>query len=149
MKIINIVRIVCAIFALLGVVFLFRIIAASDDDIKMAASMGDFELVSPLISLALLVISLTIIVTLVFSLINLATSPGKLKKSLIFLGCFVLVIIVAYVFSSGVETPLKDEKFLSASGSRWIETGIRVFYILSSVAVLSMIVSGSRNIISK
>ena len=50
MKLENIIKIVCAVLGLLGVVFLFRVIANSDDDIKMAASMGDFSLISPLIS---------------------------------------------------------------------------------------------------
>ena len=45
MKLENIIKIVCAVLGLLGVVFLFRIIANSDEDIKMAASMGDFSLI--------------------------------------------------------------------------------------------------------
>ena len=56
---------------------------------------------------------------------------------------------IAGASSTGVETPMKDGQFLSASESRWVGTGIRVFYILASVAVLSMIVSGARNIIKK
>ena len=149
MKLENIIKIVCAILGLLGVIFLFRIIAVSDDDIKMAASMGDFGLISPLISLGFFVFYLTVAVTIIFSLMNLSSSPGKLKKALIFVVFLIIVIGIAYASSSGVETPLKDGKFLSASGSRWVGTGIRVFYILASVAVLSMIAFGARNIIKK
>jgi len=149
MKLENIIKIVCVILGLLGVIFLFRIIAASDDDIKMAASMGDFDLISPLISLGFFVFYLTVAVTIIFSLINLSSNPGKLKKALIFIGFLIIVIGIAYASSSGVETPLKDGQFLSASRSRWVGTGIRVFYILASVALLSMIAFGARNIIKK
>ena len=45
MKLENIIKIVCAILGFLGVIFLFRIIAVGDDDIKMDASMGDFGLI--------------------------------------------------------------------------------------------------------
>ena len=71
----------------------------------------------------------------------------KLKKALIFVGVFVFIVGVAYVSSSGVETPLKDGKFLSESGSRWVETGIRTFYILSISAILSMAFSGVKRLI--
>jgi len=149
MKLENIIKIVCAVLGLLGVIFLFRILATGDDDIKMAASMGDFSLISPLISLSMFILFITVAVTIIFSLINLASNPGKLKKSMIFIVFLIFVIGIAYASSTGVETPMKDGKVLSASGSKWVGTGIRVFYILASVAVLSMIAFGARNIIKK
>ena len=149
MKLENIIKIVCAVLGLLGVIFLFRILATGDDDIKMAASMGDFSLISPLISLSMFILFITVAVTIIFSFINLASNPGKLKKSMIFIGFLIIVIGIAFASSTGVETPMKDGQVLSASGSKWVGTGIRVFYILASVAVLSMIAFGARNIIKK
>ena len=115
----------------------------------MAASMGDFGTVSPLVSLAIAILSITVIVTVLFSLLSLASSPEKLKKSLVFIGCFLLVTGIAYAISSGVETPMKDGEMLSASGSRWVETGLRMFYILATLAVLSMVFSGARKILNR
>ena len=40
MNIQTIVKVISAVFGLLGVVFLFRIIGVGDEEIKMAASMG-------------------------------------------------------------------------------------------------------------
>jgi len=149
MKLENIIKIVCAVLGLLGIVFLFRIIATGDDEIKMAASMGDFGLISPLISLSMFIFFITVAATIIFSLINLASDTGKLKKAMVFIGFLIIVVGIAYASSSGIDTPMKDGKILSASGSRWVGTGIRVFYILASVAVLSMIAFGARNIIKK
>ena len=149
MKLENIIKIVCAVLGLLGVIFLFRIIATGDDEIKMAASMGDFGVISPLISLSMFIFFITVAATIIFSLINLASDTGKLKKAMLFIGFLIIVVGIAYASSSGIETPMKDGKILSASGSRWVGTGIRVFYILASVAVLSMIAFGARNIIKK
>jgi len=149
MKLENIIKIVCAVLGLLGIVFLFRIIATGDDEIKMAASMGDFGLISPLISLSMFIFFITVAATIIFSLINLASDTGKLKKAMVFIGFLIIVVGIAYASSSGVETPMKDGQILSASGSKWVGTGIRVFYILASVAVLSMIAFGARNIIKK
>ena len=149
MNIQTIVKIISAVFGLLGAIFLFRIIGVGDEEIKMAASMGDFGTVSPLVSLAIAILSITVIVTLLFSLLSLASSPEKLKKSLIFIGCFLVVTGIAYATSSGVETPMKDGEMLSASGSRWVETGLRMFYILATLAVLSMVFSGAKKILKR
>ena len=145
----TIVKIVSAVFGLLGVVFLFRIIGAGDEEIKMAASSGDFATVSPLVSLAIAILFITVMITLVFSILNLASSSKKLKKALIFIGCFIVVTIIAYFASDGVETPMKDGEVLSASGSRWVGTGLRMFYILATLAILSMILSGAKKILKK
>ena len=51
--------------------------------------------------------------------------------------------------SDGVETPLKDGEVLSASGSKWVGTGIRTFYILAFLAIGLMLVSGARKIFNK
>ncbi|MEO2099888.1 MAG: hypothetical protein ABGW63_03670 [Flavobacteriaceae bacterium] len=149
MNIQTIVKIISAVFGLLGVIFLFRIIGVGDEEIKMAASAGDFGTVSPLVSLAIAILVVTVIVTVLFSLLNLASSKQKLKKSLIFIGCFLAVMGIAYAASTGVETPMKDGEVLSAAGSRWVGTGLRMFYILAALAILSMVLSGAKKILKR
>ena len=149
MNIQTIVKIISAVFGLLGAIFLFRIIGIGDEEIKMAASSGDFGSVSPLVSLAIAILFITVGVTVIFSLLNLASSSEKLKKSLIFIGCFLAIIGISFALSNGVETPMKDGEVLSASGSRWVGAGLRMFYILAALAVLSMIFSGARKILNK
>ena len=111
--------------------------------------MGDFGMVSPLVSLSIAILIVTVVVTLFFSLINLASSKEKLKKSVIFIGCFLVVLGIAYAASTGVETPLKDGEVLSASGSRWVGTGLRMFYILATLAILSMVLSGAKKLLNR
>jgi len=149
MNIQTIVKIISAVFGLLGVVFLFRVIGAGDEEINMAASMGDFGSVSPLVTLSIAILVITVIITVLFSLLNLASSGQKLKKSLLFIGCFVIVLVIAYGASSGVETPLKDGEILSASGSRWVETGLRMFYLLAALAIGSMVFFGGKKLFNR
>jgi hypothetical protein len=145
MKIQNIVKIVSAIIGVLGAFFLLRIIGTGDDDIKMAASMGDFGTVSPLVELSIIVL----IITIALTLRGLFSDAAKLKKAGIAIGLFLVVIFISYALSEGVETPLKDGEVLSASASKWVGTGIRTFYILSVVAISLMALSGARKIIKK
>jgi hypothetical protein len=96
MKIQNIIKIISAIIGVLAAFFLLRIIGTGDDDIKMAATMGDFGAVSPLVELARIVLLITIAVTLIFTLLGLFSDPAKLKKAAIsvglFLTCFQMVL---------------------------------------------------------
>ena len=149
MNIQTIVKIISAVFGLLGVIFLFRIIGAGDEEIKMAASMGDYGVVTPLVSIAIAILLITVAITVIFSLLNLASSTQKLKKSLLFIGLFIIVVVAAFAASSGVETPLKDGEMLSSNGTRWVEAGIRMFYILAALAIGSILFFGGKKLINK
>ena len=145
----NIIKIISGILGVLGTIFLLRIMSTGDDQIKMDASMGDFSIVTPLIMLAIFILSIAVLVTVIFSFRGLASDINKVKKSILTLGILIIVIGISYGISDGIETPLKDGEMLSASGSRWVGTGIRVFYILTFVAFVSMIFSSVRKLIGK
>jgi hypothetical protein len=145
----KIVKIVAGLLGILGIVFLLRIIGAGDEEIKMAAAMGDFDTVSPLISIAQIILVISIAATIIFSLLNLFGDSQKLKKALISVGFLAVVVGLAFALSTGVETPLKDGEVLSASGARWVETGIRVFYYLSAIAIGAMGFSGIKSLTNR
>jgi hypothetical protein len=145
----NIIKIISALIGLVSAILLFRIIGLGDETIKMDASMGDFSSVSPLVNLALLVVGITVVVTLIFSLIGLASDGRKLKKAMISTGLFLAVVFISYALSTGVETPMKDGEVLSANGSRWVEAGLLSFYALALVAIGAMVFSGVKRIINR
>ena len=127
---------------IVGLILQVIILNQGDEVIKLNALSGDYGVVSTMVTLALLVLAITVILTLVFSFGNLASDGKKLKKALISIGAFAAVVLIAFLFSSGSETPLKDGNMLSAAGSRWIETGLRTFYFLVFIAVGAMLYTG-------
>ena len=149
MKLQNRVKIISALLGVLGGIFLLRILGAGDDDIKLAASMGDYGVVSPLVELAKVILYLTIGITLVFTIKGLFSDKEKLKKAGLSIGFFAVVLVISYVLSDGVETPMKDGEFLPANGSKWVGTGIRMFYFLAIIAIGLMLASGLKRIIKK
>ena len=149
MKLQNIVNIISALLGIVGVIFLLRIMGTGDEQIEIDASQGSYSLVTPIIELARIVLILTISVTLIFSLRGLFSNKEKLKKASISIGFFLLIIFISYMASSGVETPMKDGKILSESGSRWVGTGILVFYVLFILAIGLMFLSGLRKMFKK
>ena len=130
------------VLGVVGLILQAIILSQGDDVIKLNALSGDYGIVSTMVTLALLVLAITVILTLVFSIGYLASDGKKLKKALISIGAFAAVVLVAFLFSTGTETPLKDGDMLSAAGSRWIETGLRTFYFLVFIAVGAMFYTG-------
>ena len=139
----------CATLGILGVLFLSMIIGKGDDAIEMSAIQGDYGSVTYIILLAQIILGITILISLGFSIKNLISDKANLKKSVLSLVAFLAVILIAFLFSSGVETPMKDGEVLSALGARWVETGIRTFYFLTLIAICSMAFGSVRKLIKK
>ena len=149
MNIQKITNIIAIGLGILGLIFLAFIISQGDESIEMSAMQGDYGFVSAIIYLAFIVLGIVVLSTIVFSLMNLFSNKDKLKKAGISIGSFLAVIIVAFILSEGVETPMQDGKVLSAAVSRWVETGIRTFYLLTLIAVGIMIFNSVRKLIKK
>ena len=145
----KITRIGCISLGVLGVIFLGIVFISGDDTIKMNAASGNFAAITPIILLSQLILIIAVIVTLIFSLRGIAKDKAKMKNAAKSAGLFLAVILVAFVLSNGVETPMRDGKVLSAMGSKLVGTGLRVFYILSIIAVGLMILPGIKNSIKK
>ncbi|MEC8090353.1 MAG: hypothetical protein VX094_01650 [Bacteroidota bacterium] len=138
----KILKYTALVFGVIGLILQVVILNQGDDTIKLNALSGNYGVVSTMVTLALVVLAITVSLTLIFSITNLASDPKKLKKALLSIGAFGVVVLVAFLFSSGTETPLKDGDILSAAGSRWIETGLRTFYFLVFIAVGAMLYTG-------
>ena len=142
MDIQKITKYVVLALGVIGLVLQVIILRKGDDAIEMAGLAGDFSSVSPMIGLALLILVVTVLITLVSSFASLASNAAKLKKAGISVAAFAAVVLLSFLLSEGVETPMKDGEVLSAAGSRWVGAGLRTFYILAVVAIGVMLYSG-------
>ena len=142
-------RIGCIALGVLGLIFLAIVFASGDDSIKMAAASGNYGTITPIIILSQITLLIAVVVTLIFSLRGIAKDKSKMKNALKSAGLFLIVVVVAFVLSNGVETPMRDGKVLSAMGSKLVGTGIRVFYILSIIAIVLMVFPGTKKIFKK
>ena len=145
----KITRIGCIGLGILGLIFLAIVFASGDDTIKMEAASGNYGLITPIILLSQIILFIAVTVTLIFSLREIAKDKSKMKNAIKSIGLFLLVIVIAFFLSNGVETPMRDGQVLSATGSKLVGTGIRVFYILTIIAVSLMVFPGTKKIFKK
>ena len=145
----KITRIGCIALGLLGMIFLSLVFFTGDDTIKMAAASGDYGVITPIILLSQIVLFIAVLVTLTFSLRGISKDKTKMKNALKSTGLFLMVVLIGFLLSNGVETPMRDGKVLSAMGSRLVGTGINVFFILTIIAVGLMVFPGTKKIFKK
>ena len=145
----KITRIGCIALGVLGMIFLSLVFFTGDDSIKMAAASGDYGVITPIILLSQIVLFIAVLVNLTFSLRGIAKDKTKMKNAIKSTGLFLLVVLVGFLLSNGVETPMRDGKVLSAMGSRLVGTGINVFFILTIIAVGLMVFPGTKKIFKK
>ena len=145
----KITRIGCIALGVLGMIFLSLVFFTGDDSIKMAAASGDYGVITPIILLSQIVLFIAVLVTLTFSLRGIAKDKTKMKNAVKSTSLFLLVVLVGFLLSNGVETPMRDGKVLSAMGSRLVGTGINVFFILTIIAVGLMVFPGTKKIFKK
>lgn len=137
-RIINILKIVIGVVA--GILFL-RIWFTGDDPIKDSVDLQN-SMLNPNMYLAYAIFGIAVILTLVFTIVGVFR--GNVKKTLISVGAFILVIAISYFAFAGewgTGLPVSDTDVLSASGAKWIGTGLYSFYILALVAIVAMLVS--------
>ena len=139
-------RIGCIALGVLGVISLFLVFITGDDAIKFGDGVGA---IMPIILLGQLTVLVAVVITSIYALKGLMADKAKLKSSLMFVGIFLGIFLIAFLLSEGVETPMRDGKVLSASGSKLVGTGIRVFYILTIIAVGLMVFTGGKRSIKK
>jgi len=147
-KLTRILTAVSALIGLVGFIFLVMIINYGDEALTNDLSAQE-SVVSPLITFSTWILYLTIAVTIVFSVINLAKNPDQLKKALISVGVLGVILIAVYAgapdnipldvnnqpipFESADGSILTGDEALSAS--KWVSTGINYAIVLGGVGL--------------
>jgi len=146
----KILKIVAAILSLAGIIFLVRIIAEGDEPIKAAAANGDTAIVDPMAIVTYIIFGLTMLFVLFFVLKNLFTNTGSLKNTLIGIGAFVAVLVIAYVLSNGSDAAnyMYNGVAATETESHMAGAGLIAFYILIIAAAASMIWAGVKKMTS-
>jgi amino acid transporter len=145
----KIIKIVLILLGVLGIVFW---VLLPGSDVSSSAAMEDTN-VNAMFYIAYILLAIPVIAVLLYTFKNLASNPDKLKKSLILIVSFLIVLAISYALSSGTDVNL--DKFMEAgidvdeSSSKMVGAGLIAFYILAAVAILSMLLSGVKKILSK
>lgn len=143
MTIHKILKYLALVIGVVGLILLGRIIYAGDDVIEASGDMQASYL-DPFMWVAYIVLFVVLLLVAIFVIKGLFR--GNIKNTLISVGSFVVVVLIAYLITDGTEMQLKGGDTLSASGSHWVSAGLVTFYILAAIAIGAMILSGIKKL---
>ena len=139
----KILKYVSIVIGVLGLILLGRILAEDGDAIEASADLQN-SLLTPFMYLSYLVLLVVLVLVAIFVIKGLF--KGNIKTTLIAIGSFVAIILIAYLVTNGSQVTLKDGDILSANTTHWISAGLVTFYILAGIAILAMVISGVKKL---
>ena len=143
MNLYKIIKYLAFALGIIGAVIALMIIAGDEET---AQSMG-----GNLLYVAYIVLGIVIALVLVFVLKGLFA--GNIKKTLMTVGAFLAVIVIAFMMSSGTDLdlqPFNDKGLgITESISKNVGAGLYAFYFLAVIAIGSMLYGGVKKIFNK
>lgn len=137
-KVSKILSLVSGLIGLIAIYFLVRIIMEGDDAVKESLDLQN-SLVSPFVQFAKVILIITTVIAVVFSLWNLVRQPKLLKKTLVSLAALAVLLLISYMMASDEATRnmsgniIKDGE--AGSTSKWVSTGIWYSMILGAIGL--------------
>lgn len=139
----KIIKYLAFALGIVGVV-LALIIMAGDAD--TASSMGD-----NILYVTYVVFAFAILLVLIYVLKGLFT--GDIKKTLVTVGLFAVIIVISFIMSTGNDldlTPFTSKGLdVTQSTSKYVGAGLYTFYILAVLAIGSMFLSGVKKLFNR
>jgi len=139
----KVLKYLALVIGVIGLVLLARVVIAGDDAIKNSIDLQGSVLV-PIMYLSYFVIAaiiLLVAISVIKDLIN-----GNIKKTLLSIAVFAVIVLAGYLLADGVETEMNSGEMLSVTGSKWVGAGLIVFYILAAIAIGAMVLSGVKKL---
>ena len=136
----KVVKIAAIVISVISVIFLGLLMANNDTE--------DNSWVSPLIYISYFILAACVALVLVFVLKNLFSNKDNLKRTLIVVGLFLGVLLISYILADSSDVKANGE-IVSGSTSKWVSTGLNMFYILALAAIGAMVWTGFNKLIKR
>jgi hypothetical protein len=141
----KLLKIVAIVIGVISIFFLGSILSSGDEAIKAGESSGTVNI---FMYVSYAVLALTLLIVLLFTVLNLVSNTSGFKNTLIGIVAFVVLSLICYFgFANGVESPLKDGNMLSEKGSKLIGAGLYLFYFLALIAGVIMLGFGIKKMV--
>lgn len=125
-------KIIAIVIGFLSIVFTIMCMAT-----ETTLESGSVDL---FIYLAYLSIFMTVGIVLYYVVTRFAHQKDK-RETLISVGAFLGVILVAFIFADSTEVPLKDGAVISSGYSKFISTSLNTFYIIGIASLGTLLYS--------
>ncbi|NER09549.1 hypothetical protein SAMN06265375_101944 [Muriicola jejuensis] len=145
----KIVKIALAVLGLISAILWYQLPSQdmpASEAVQSGALTGMFTITYILLAVA-------VVASLLFTLINLVAHPQKLKRTLVVIGVFLILLGFSWAISTGSDVNLDEMARRGIPTTeetvKNIGTGLNLFFVLVIVAVVSMLYGGIKKMTSK
>jgi len=135
----KILKIVAFALAIIGSIFALMIMTGSE------------AMIDNILYVTYAVLGIVLALVILFVIKGLFT--GDIKKTLITVGAFLVVILITYSISSGTDLdlqPFNDKGLgITEADSKNVGAGLYAFYVLAVIAIGSMLLGGVKKLLNR
>lgn len=143
MTLYRVLKYVAFILGGIGFALYLWLLTKGDEAIKASPDLQE-SILNPFLILTWIVIGIAVVSVLIFVIANLVS--GDIKRILISVGSFVVVFLIAFFAADSTAYQLPNGTHVSGQLSKWVDTGLNMFYILAVVAVLALLISSVKKL---
>ncbi len=145
----KIVKIVLVVLGALSAILWYQL---PSRDVPASEAVGSGAM-NMMFLITYILLGFAVLVSLVFTLKNLFANPKSLKKTLMVIGGFVVVVLISYVLASGTDVSIEEMAGRGIETSettiRKIGTGLNMFLLLILIAIAAMVMGAFKNMSNK
>ncbi len=145
----KIVKIVLAVVGVIAAIMWYQL-PGKDVPVAEAVQSGPMNI---MFLIMYILLGVAVISSLLFTIANLIAHPKKLKKTLMVIVGFLIVVVIAYATSTGTDIDIEEMAnrgvATSESTIRRIGTGLNLFFFLVIIAIALMAWGGLKKFINK
>ncbi len=142
----KILKYLAALIGAIGIALFIWLMAKGPDAVSNSPELQE-SILNPFLYITYFILGLAIVLILVFMVVRML--GHSIKGTLIGLGGFILIFLVSYFAAGSEAITYSNGTHLSASGVKWMNTGLNMLYILLALAILSMLFSSVKNLTRK
>ncbi|PWK20843.1 hypothetical protein [Xanthomarina spongicola] len=135
----KILKIIVGVLSIVGVIFALMIMS------------GNESMIDNMMYVTYVVLAIILALVLVYVIKGLFA--GNIKKTLMSVGAFVVILVISYAMSSGTDldlTPFTNKGVdITEAISKNVGAGLYAFYALAIIAIGSMTLSGIKKLTNK
>lgn len=143
----KVIKLILIAIGLIAVAFWFSLPSGEDPNAINSSA------INAMFIIMYLLLAIAVVVTLVFGLAKLLSDRSSVKKTLLALGGLAVVVAISYGLSSNnqevVTTMAQRGMETTESTVKIIGMGLNVFFILTFIAVLLMVIPGVKKLFVK
>jgi succinate dehydrogenase/fumarate reductase cytochrome b subunit len=119
-----------------------------DSDMPAAQAVGSGAM-SAMFAITYILLAIAVAFSLFFTIKKTFSKTGNAKRTFMSIGAIVLIVIISYIAADGTDVTEVGDLEVNESTVKNIGMGLNVFYILTTIAVLLMVIPSIKKLLFK